>query len=139
MMKPLGHRVLVKPDEQPEASESGLIQLPQDRDHVACSGTVVAVGNGSQLIREARQRAFRDAIAALKAEDVWDYYGVLENEAYPLLEMMADAPCQTPSVQVGDRVVIPVEAGMNVSEDGVQYVIVNEDDLVIIVDDEAAA
>ena len=106
MLKPLGHRVLILPDEQPETSESGLIQLPQDRDHVSCSGTVVAVGNGSKTLWDARQKAVDRA--AQVVESWFGHAPACAGIVAAVRDTLGREPL--PSVRVGDRVVLPVEA-----------------------------
>ena len=129
MLKPLGTRVLIQPDEQPEASESGLIHLPQDRDHVAAAGTVVAVGDGSGMLWKARTDAIDMCIDAL---------GDRESRRV-LFDLRASKMPPVPSVKVGDRVVVPIDAGLDISEDGIAYILVNEDDLVVIVEENEVA
>ena len=129
MLKPLGTRVLIQPDEQPETTDSGLIHLPQDRDHVAAAGTVVAVGDGAGLLWKARTDAIDACIDALVDRD----------SRRVLFELRAMKMPPVPSVKVGDRVVVPIDAGLNIAEDGIAYILVNEDDLVVIVEDSAAA
>jgi co-chaperonin GroES (HSP10) len=44
-----------------------------------------------------------------------------------------------PTVCVGDRVAYSVEAGLTFTEDGQTYLVMNEDDLVVLVVEDAVA
>lgn len=138
-LRPIGHRILVKPDAQPDETVSGLI-LPQDHDHVPVSGTVVAVGpGGSQVRYQARQRAIRDCVEVV--ESTTRQFGpfaalqILREEVSALL----GTSDPTREAQVGDRVAFAQESGLKMSEDGEDYIILNEDDVVVMVNEEQAA
>ena len=138
-LHPLGHRILVKPDPQPEQTDSGLV-LPQDHDHIAYTGTVVELGPGGSTIRhKARQRALDACLAKIeildKAYGPIFVFGILRKE----LEALKGTPDTERDVAVGDRVAFPAEAGMDVTVDGEAYVIVSEDDVVAIDREEAVA
>lgn len=134
MLRPIGHRILVKPDEPEETSAGGLI-LPQQRDHVATSGIVVAVGPGGSLVRyRARQRAIRDCVRALHESDVLfgeALWGLVREELAQLLGT-SDPEHE---LQVGDRVAFAPDVGLIFVEDGEEYITLNEDDVVIVVED----
>ncbi len=130
----LGHRVLIKPDPQPEA-QSGLL-LPQDREWVSTSGTVVQVGpGGSKLRYDARQRALRAAIEAIEREhystNEWFHGGIrAATERVRTLLGTYDPPTD---VHVGDRVAFDGDHGVAITVDGDPFLILNHDDVVIIV------
>lgn len=129
MLKPLGHRLLIQPDAQPDQTDSGLI-LPQDRDHVPVSGTVIAVGDGparDQRIRLAviaRCQAIVDELAEMGVHGA-DVLAELQRYRNDLERF--EAP-----IHVGDRVAYPVEAGLQVHENGIAYVLLNDDDVAVI-------
>jgi len=135
----LGHRVLIRPDEQPNRTESGLI-LTEDREWIATSGTVVQVGQGGSLLAyKARQRALKAAIEAIDREDQSAEDGDQEDlligltfarDAVAALLGTADPE---PDVQVGDRVAFDADHGLAFSLDGEALLILNQDDIVIIV------
>jgi co-chaperonin GroES (HSP10) len=127
MLKPLGHRILVQPDAPAEATDSGLV-LPQDRDHVPMSGTVVAVGNGPARDAKIRAAAIKRCISMV--EDV--------DEVAALRAYLAQAE-RLDSLNVGDRVAYPVECGSVLTEDGISYIVLNEDDVVVLVTEQEAA
>ena len=120
-MKPHGPRVLVKPDAQPEASDSGLV-LPQDRHHVPTSGTVVALGDGSRRLQQVRTMVIEKCLRLVR-----------DPEGQAALRTYRDECRDTyHTVSEGDRVVFAVESGLNVERDGESYVLLHEDEIVIV-------
>src|SRR5688572_647699 len=107
-LQPLGHRVLIKPDEAPTESQGGLV-LPEVADHVSMSGTVVAVGRGSKRLWEVQERLLRKLVANV-GDDGSPAVGYVKRLLHEL------QPIHT--VAVGDRVAYPVDAGVQISEDG---------------------
>jgi co-chaperonin GroES (HSP10) len=128
MLKPLGNRILVQPDAPAESTDSGLV-LPQDRDHVPMSGTVVAVGNGPARDAKIRAAAIKRCISMV--EDV--------DEVAALRAYLAQAETFEHAIAVGDRVAYPIECGSVLTEDGVSYIVLNEDDVVVLVTEQEAA
>lgn len=146
MLQPLGHRVLIKPDVQPETSAGGLI-LPEDRDHVPVSGQVVALGPGGSLMKfKARERALSAAAKAIRAayaETSEDDSPVLMTDhetvnapglwaAYEIVECMRNLFDPERDIKVGDFVVFPAEVGFHVNHEGEAYILVNEDDIAVL-------
>jgi co-chaperonin GroES (HSP10) len=137
MLKPLGHRLLIRPDAQPDETESGLL-LPQTHDHVPVSGTVTAVGNGPARDVTIRSRVIArclsivDELAEMGVKDPQDYRRELER-------YKADVERFESPIRVGDRVVYPVESGLTLTEDGTTYIVMHEDEVAIVVADEVAA
>jgi co-chaperonin GroES (HSP10) len=131
----LGHRVLIVPDAQPAQTDSGLI-LTEDREWVATSGTVAQVGpGGSKLKYDARQRALKAAIEAIQrphqSTNEWFHGGIRQaTERVAALLGTYDPP---QDVQVGDRVAFDGDHGVKMTVDGEPYLILNQDDIVIIV------
>lgn len=132
-LKPLGFRVLIKPDEPPTESQGGLV-LPDDHDHVAMSGTIVAVGKGSKLLWEARQNALKQAWA-----EVAQTPSGATDEALKAVYKLIGRVEPMPTLAVGDRVAFSAESGAIFTEDGQQYIVMNEDDVVVLVEEESAA
>jgi chaperonin GroES len=136
-LKPLGHRILIQPDAQDTETASGLV-LPEDRDHVPVSGTVIAIGSGparDQKIRSAvaaRCFALVEELAGMGVRDPKDYMAAITTyrESVERFE---------PVVQVGDRVVYPQDTGLAVTQDGTPYVLMQEDDVAIVASGEVAA
>ena len=139
-MRPIGHRVLVKPDEQPDATDSGLI-LPQDHDHIPVSGTVVAVGNGPARDQRIRQAAISRCLGIIDElfetfPNALEYHNALTDE---IGRYKAGVEQMEAYVAVGDRVVYPQEAGLKITEDGAEYILLNEDDVAVVVADSEVA
>lgn len=127
-LKPIGHRVLIKPDEAPTASAGGLV-LPDEHDHVSMSGTVIAVGKGSRHMAEVRERTARKCLALIA-----DMHSRRAVERY--INTLVSEPIHT--VAVGDRVAYSAESGAIFTEDGQQYLVLNEDDVVVFVEESEA-
>jgi co-chaperonin GroES (HSP10) len=138
MLKPLGHRVLISPDATPEQSESGLV-LPQDRDHVPVSGTVVALGpGGSQMRFSARQRAIHDCAQIIEsAIHQWGAIACLTLVRDEIAGLLGSSePAR--EIAVGDRVAFPANLGLDVTHDGQDYVMCHEDDVAVLVEEAEA-
>lgn len=138
-LQPLGHRVLVQPDEQSDETDSGLI-LPQDRHHVPVSGTVVALGPGGHQMRyRARQRAIRDCLEVI--ESVIRTVGSQTAILFAREEVAGLLSSSDPDreVHVGDRVAFPDDAGLKVNHDGVEYITLNEEDITLVIRDAEVA
>lgn len=138
-LRPTAHRILVQPDTPPEETATGLV-LPQDRDHVPVSGTVVALGPGGSAIRyKARQRGIKDCLEVV--ESALRNYPVLT----PLLlvrdEIAGLLGSSEPEreVAVGDRVAFAAEVGLKVDVEGQDYILLNEDDVAVVATEEVAA
>jgi co-chaperonin GroES (HSP10) len=136
---PLGHRILVKPDTPPDQSGSGLI-LPQDRDHIPNSGTVVAVGpGGNQMRYRTRQRAIGDCVEVVEsAERMWGHLAALQIVRENISALLGTSEPER-EVHVGDRVAFGSASGVTYTEDGEEYIVLNEDDVAVLVAEEAAA
>jgi co-chaperonin GroES (HSP10) len=131
-LKPVGHRIAVIPDTQPDTTASGLI-LPEDRDHVPVSGTVVALGpGGSQIRYRARQRAIRDCCEIL--ESTMRTFGNLACLTLARDEMAGMLASTDPEreMHIGDRVAFAAEAGLTVTMDGQPYIVLCEDDVAVL-------
>jgi co-chaperonin GroES (HSP10) len=122
-MKVLGHRVLIRPDEQNDTH--GALILPTDREFVATSGTVVQVGNGgSAFAYHVRQRAIRDCLAVLSC-----------GYEAPLIEELLGTADPAPELKPGDRVAFDADSGLRITVGGDAFLIIDHDALVIIVDE----
>jgi co-chaperonin GroES (HSP10) len=144
-LRPLGSRILVKPDAQADETETGLI-LPTDRHHVPTSGTVVELGDGPQANQRVRAAVIARCMAIVT--EMEDHYAIGEAAVHRLASEVRDemrryrnlTERMPGSLNVGDRVVFPVETGLNVDVDGERYIVLNEDDVAVIAnEDEVAA
>lgn len=130
-LKPLGHRILVKPDTPPEATDSGLV-LPQDRHHVPVSGVVMAVGDGPQRDQRIRLAAIARCMALAADCSSPDALAAMRRYRDEIERF-------DPPLAVGDRVVYPVDAGLEITEDGHTYILLNQDDVAVIATEDIAA
>ena len=130
-MKVLGHRVLIRPDAQPSQTDSGII-LTEDREFVATSGTVVQVGaGGSEMAYKVRQRAIRaviDGVENLGDDDI-------SMTVMPLLFGMLHTADPSPELRAGDRVAFDADSGHRITVGGEQFLILNYDDALHIVEE----
>ena len=134
-MKTLGHRVLIQPDEQPNQTGSGLI-LTEDREWVPTSGTIVQVGpGGSKLKYDARQRAIKACLEAIAkphySTNEWFHSGI--RAATDRVRALLHTCDPASDVKVGDRVAFDGDTGLKLTLDGEPYLILNQDDVVIII------
>lgn len=130
MLMPTGDRVLIRPDDQPEQTDSGLVLL-QDRHVPDVTGVVVQVGHGSAAAR--RVRASTVAHCVKRATAAGASPEVLA--ALTAYAAQVDAPSD---VSVGDHVVFSYSAGQEVTEDGVRYVLLQTDAVLAVWQEDAA-
>jgi co-chaperonin GroES (HSP10) len=135
MLKPTGHRILIQPDDQPE--QSGAILLPQHRDFVATSGTVIALGpRGSRVRWEARQRGITAALKTVTEDiDVPGHCIPIWRRCREAIRELLDTPDPEHEIAIGDRVAFDSESGLRLVQDGIEYLILDEDDVVVIVEE----
>lgn len=150
-LKPVGHRILVTPDTQDDQTASGLV-LPGDRDYVPVSGIVSAVGDGPERDQRIRLACIARCMSIVEelgesVESKQRHCDSECDEAWQLARDIVDEMRRYKNqveqfdgtLQVGDRVVYPAESGLKVSQDGQDYILLNEDDVVVIATEEAAA
>lgn len=137
----LGHRVLVRPDAQPE--HEGAILLPQDRDFVATSGEILQIGAGGSAWRfHARQKALASISHLLSAELDMRHATAYEAGLRRAVELVtaqlgtAEPECD---LKVGDRVAFGADHGVAVTVGGEPHLVLNHDDVVVIVAESEAA
>lgn len=136
-LRPLGSRVLIEPDEKLTESIGGLV-LPDNRDHVSHSGTVVAVGDGPKRDQAIRAATIERCLSRLKTRGDHCFTGYdMDNVERILREYKADVerPIEA-QVRAGDRVAYSAETGLTFSEDGRQYLVMDEADLVVLVEEQ---
>ena len=126
-LRPLGDRVLIRPDAAPTQTQSGLHLVEHWPDEV--SGTVIAVGTprhqradeAEGIARRLDSALFGAGSAATKAC----------GEAAHLLRVLTQ---RDPLVSVGDRVLFSRIAGQDVQIDDTRYVLMREADLLAVLD-----
>lgn len=139
-LRPTGHRILIQPDEQPAHATfegcDGTILLPEHREFVATSGTVIALGpRGSRVRWEARQRAVYDVLRTLDEHRALWNGNVTPLEVTSCILRLIGSPDPEHEIAVGDRVAFDSESGLRLFQDGMEYLILDEDDVVVIVDE----
>lgn len=141
-MKVLGHRVLIRPDAQQDETASGLA-LPTDRDWVATSGEVLQIGEGGPEWRfHARQKVLGDISALLSAElDLRARTGFEAGlrRAIELVISKLGTADPVSDLRIGDRVAFDAGSGVKVTVDNEPYLILTQDDVVVIVSESEAA
>lgn len=126
MLQPLGDRILIRPEENPTQTESGLHLVEEAQPET--SGVVVAVGNGIPHPRrdEALEMA-RDVIAADSMG-----FGYDTND---IAAMLRELTASKPLVAVGDTVLFSYKAGQEIQIEGEpRYLIMRESDILAILE-----
>lgn len=134
----LGSRVLVKPDQPDNTTDSGLV-LPDDRDHVPVTGEVVALGpDGTESNYRARQQAIHEALAVLEdVERDYQHAEALQIARENIARLLGTSAEH--DVLIGDRVVFPQECGLTMTVEGEDYIVLNADDVCVILHEGANA
>ena len=137
--KVLGSRILVRPDDPDTHTTSGLLLLPEDRDHVPVSGEVVALGpDGPEAGYRARQVAIKDALKTIQSvEEEYRHTAELQIARENVARLLGSGAEH--DVAIGDRVVFPAESGLTMTVDGEEYIVLKQDDVCVIVPEEAVA
>lgn len=139
MLRPLQNRVIIKPDAQPEAIDSGLI-LVQDRRQPEMGGEVIAVGHGPAAAHRVRTSTIGECIRILNEVAERTPTSALRAEAEDALARYLMSTVELAEVQVGDQVCFPYTAGQKLQVDGETYLLLNEDDIAAVwTPDEAVA
>lgn len=139
-LRPLGHRIHVKPDAQPTKTEGGLYIPDAIADDVPpMSGIVTRIGNGPYRDQRIRQAAIARCLAILDDAEIEavskaECVQLARDEMSRYMQQLAKGE---PTVQVGDRVVFPMDRGHEIvfgeDTDGA-VVILNEDDVLAVYD-----
>lgn len=126
MIRPTGDRVLVAlpPREDVTVSAGGIVLVKDpDRFYAPTRGIVVALGEKSWTV---------DVQAVLDALDEQERIGDwLYDETVKAVQQLAPAPFD---VEVGDCVIFPQSAGQEFTDDGLDYVILREAEIIGIVE-----
>lgn len=119
-----GYRIFIRPDKLPEQSSSGL-HLVHDRSNSTMRGTVVAVGDGPQFVRNA-------------VDGVLDGLVRFIDNKY-VVQAIEEARARFNSehlVNVGDRVLFSPDTGEELIFEKDLLVAMKEDDILAVVDSE---
>lgn len=126
-LKPLGDRVLIKPEVPPTETASGLVLAEQRKPEQ--TGTVIAVGPVTHPRKaEAEELANRlDQYETFDEPEAWSIQGA---------SLLRDLVRKEPEVAVGDYVVFSYTAGQEIwVEDGQErYLLMRESDILCVVE-----
>jgi len=120
---PVGRRVLVSPEAEPDQTASGLHLVHHAKPEVA--GVVVAVGRPSEDAA--------DLVAVLERVRDLSVFDSLANEIDEALLVHRPRPL---AVAVGDRVVFSWAVGQELRVGGERYLIIHEDDLLAVMEED---
>lgn len=116
-MRPIGDRVLIRPEKNPEQTESGLHLV--DHAKPATAGTVVSVGiHEHPLKQEAAQ-----------------YAQQLDAQWPDVAALLLKATQRTPEVHPGDYVLFSWQSGQELQVDEETLLIMRESDILAVVEE----
>lgn len=143
MLRPLGHRVHVRPDTPVTETDSGIVIAPAYADTPPMSGTVIAVGTGPEHDARVRAFAIRDCIKAVsEIDEQFRHPQATQACLDELGRLLRQEPAPEHEVQIGDRVIFPMDAGHEIvlGEDNAHStVILNEDSILAVYEQEQVA
>lgn len=139
MLKPIGDRVIIKPLQNPDHTESGLV-LPENRSerYLDMQGIVVAVSDRERVFRCDVDAMFDEL--AFEAECMTGYdkagkYQVCDlGELHANLTLCKQAPAD---VKVGDHVLFSWKDGQEVTIDDDTFLMMRETDILAVLEEEA--
>jgi chaperonin GroES len=128
-LRPIGDRVLVKPEKAPEQTESGL-WLSEHRKPENM-GTVVAVGPCPHPLKH-EASTLAQKLECL-AQDGYAY-GEHTEAFTDAANMLRDVTRREPSVKVGDDVLFSWTVGQEITVDDERYLLMRETDILAVVE-----
>lgn len=129
MLRPLGNRVIIRPEPAATQSESGIIFPERYGKPPAMSGTVVSVGRGSATAHRVRQATITRCVEILNEIAAHVPTAALRMEVEAALAQYAVDDVRLAEVQVGDYVAFAFTAGSEMYVDGEPFVVMAEDDV----------
>lgn len=137
-IRPHGFNILVKPDPPPSRG-SGLIVAPDAYDaETYSSGTVIAVGDGSQARFQARQKAIQQCLDVVREmEMTFNYPAALQVTREDIARLLGTAPEAT--VRVGQRVIFSPTDYLETHVNDETMLVMSEDALLGVYDNEGVA
>lgn len=129
MLTPLGDRILVRPEANPETTESGLHLVEHRKPETL--GEVVAVGSCKHPLRsEARSLAARLS----RALEYWNLAPDNTELVTDAIVMLKEVTAYKPSVKVGDTVVFSWNVGQELQIDDARYLLMRESDVLAVLE-----
>ena len=138
-LRPLGNRLLVKPDVSESETSGGLLIPEVSRDQPEMSGTVIAKGRGSASANRIRQATIARCIEILHETARVVPATHLRVDLEDALARYASELVDLSEVVEGDRVCFPYTVGQKLAVDGQTFLILNEDDVIAVVQGEDVA
>ena len=127
MLRPIGNRILVKPEANDETTDSGLILVEHRKPPVM--GTVIAVGSCAHPLA-----AEAEALSDKLMERAIPYDDVVDHELFDAAQMLLDVTRKEPLVKAGDLVVFSWTAGREVTINDDLYLMMTEDDILAVIE-----
>jgi len=132
MLRPIGNRILVKPEANDETTDSGLILVEHRKPEVM--GTVVAVGSCAHPLK-AEAEALAQKLCEINDDAYslqWDWEQEVVAQSADLLR---DLTRKEPQVKAGDFVLFSWTAGREVTlNDDERYLMMTEDDILAVIE-----
>lgn len=129
MLRPLGHRLIIKPEADAAISKGG-IHIPQTADKKpTMSGTVISVGRGPATAHRVRQYTLAQVIDKLQEVAERVPSAALKREFEDEIARMAVEDVSFSEVKEGDYVCFAFTSGSNMNVDGEPYIVLSEDDV----------
>ena len=130
-LRPLHDRVLIKPEKNPEQTESGLYLAEHPKPEE--TGTVVAVGR-CEHPKRAEAMELADAIEALY--DDGTQQAMLHEDALDGAKLLRELTQPVPLVKVGDYVIFSWKVGQEVRIEDERYLLMRETDISCVLEAE---
>ena len=128
MLRPIGNRVLVKPEANDDTTDSGLILVEHRKPETM--GTVVAVGPCSHPLKAEAER-----LACMIENRFLSFDGDDTSYLLDAASMLRDVTRKEPLVKAGDLVLFPWTAGREVTlNDDERYLMMTEDDILAVLE-----
>lgn len=125
-LRPIGDRILIKPERQADVTDSGIILAEQPKPEQA--GTVVAVGLCPHPLKHDAETM------AVRLETLAPYVTVGSEPIHEAVDLLRQATHREPLVKVGDYVVFSWIAGQELTVEDERYLLMREADILCVVE-----
>ena len=129
MLKPLGNRLIVKPEPARAESASGILIPETAGTPPAMTGTVVSVGRGPATAHRVRQATFARILRLIEEVSHRSTIKTFRVHLEDAIAQMAVDDVSFSEVAEGDYVAFAFTSGHNMTVDGEPYIVLTEDDL----------
>lgn len=128
-LRPLGNRLIIKPDAPEKESAGGIIFPETHGAPPAMTGTVVGVGRGPASAHRVRQATLSSVLRVITEVAEQTSTTVFRAALEDRIAQMAIADVNLSEVVEGDYVCFAYTAGHNLQVDTDPYVVINEQDV----------